>query len=339
MKVAAAGGGTGGHLYPALAVLESLAKVEKIDVTYFCLRRGLESRIIPQEHPEYRTVTVDLMGLKRPVFHPVNFTRLLKIFQNESIIALEIEGCDFGFVTGGYVSYPVARACARKKIPVFVQEQNVIPGLANKFLSLKADRIFVAFEESIEHFPRSVRKKIVVSGNPIRVRECAEKKFGEDYVLVLGGSRGSEFINSLMEQIYKVEKQMKFVHSTGDSNWTRRLSAYPNVQAFDYIHDMACAWKGAKAVVSRAGAIAVSEMLYYGVPGLLIPWEGSAGNHQLFNAIHVEKLGRGIVAREKDLTPELLKEKLSCVISLGKKVDQKENPAELIAKIILEELK
>ncbi|HEY8542216.1 MAG TPA: UDP-N-acetylglucosamine--N-acetylmuramyl-(pentapeptide) pyrophosphoryl-undecaprenol N-acetylglucosamine transferase [Pseudothermotoga sp.] len=339
MRIAAAGGGTGGHLYPALAVLESLAAIRKIDVTYFCIKRGLESKVIPQEHPEYKIITIDLKGLKRPIFHPANFTRLLKIFQNESIIASGIEGCDFGFVTGGYVSYPVARVCSKKRIPFFVQEQNVIPGLANKALSLKAKKVFVAFEESANYFPKSVHKKIVVTGNPIRIKECTQNSFGEDYILVLGGSRGSEFINRLMEQVYQTEKQMRFVHSTGDSNWTNRLSAYQNVQAFDYIYDMACAWKGAKAVVSRAGAIAVSEMLYYGVPGLLIPWEGSAGNHQLFNAMYVEKIGRGIMAREKDLTSQVLVEKLSHVISLGKEMQKRENPAGLIAKIILEELK
>lgn len=339
MKIAVAGGGTGGHLYPALAVLESLWEIEKTDVTYFCLKRGLESKIIPQEHPEYRTVTIDLRGLERPIFHPINFTRLLKIFQNESIITSEIEGHDLGFVTGGYVSYPVARACTKRHIPFFIHEQNVVPGLANKVLSLKAEKIFVAFEESVKYFPKSVRKKIIVTGNPIRIKKCSRKDFGEDYVLVLGGSRGSEFINSLMEKVYAVEKQMRFVHSTGDSNWTKRLSVYENVQAFDYIYDMTCAWKGAKAVVSRAGAIAISEMLYYGVPGLLIPWEGSAGNHQFINALHVEKIGRGIVIKERDLAPWFVIEKLLHVISLGKKTQEKENPASLIAKIILEESK
>jgi len=339
LKIAAAGGGTGGHLYPALSVLESLARMTEIEVTYLCLKRGLESKIIPQEYPEYKMVTVDFKGLHRPIFHPVNFTRLLKIFQNESIIASEVDGCEMGFVTGGYVSYPLGRVCIKKKIPIFVQEQNVIPGLSNRSLSLRAQKIFVAFEESVKYFPRSVRKKVVVTGNPIRVRDCTRGSFGEDYILVLGGSRGSEFINALMEQVYKTEKQMRFIHSTGDSNWTKRLSNYENVQAFDYIYDMSCAWKGAKAVVSRAGAIAVSEMLYYGVPGLLIPWEGSAGNHQLFNAMYVEKIKRGILAREKDLTPRLLIEKLAHTISLGKKTEEKVNPAELIAKIILEELR
>ena len=339
MKIAAAGGGTGGHLYPALAVLENLAKMDQVDVTYFCLRRGLESRIIPQEHPEYRMVTIDLRGLERPIFHPVNFTRLLKIFRNESIIASEIEGCDLGFVTGGYVSHPVGKACAKKRIPFFVQEQNVVPGLANRMLSLKAQKVFVGFQESVQYFPKSARKKIVVTGNPIRVKDCNQKSFGQDYVLVLGGSRGSEFIHKLMEQVYMIENQTRFIHSTGDSNWTKRLSVYPNVQAFDYIYDMACAWKGAKAVVSRAGAIAVSEMLYYGVPGLLIPWEGSTGNHQLINALYVEKIGRGVVVKERDLTPELLIKRLFHIISLGKKNEEKENPASLIAKIILEESK
>lgn len=339
MRVAAAGGGTGGHLYPALAVLEALALKEKIDVTYFCLERGLESRIIPVEHPEYKFVAVDLKGLERPIFNPVNLGRLLKIFRIESMIASEVKDCDFGFVTGGYVSYPVAKMCKKSGKPFFVQEQNVLPGLANKVLSKSARKILVAFEESIKYFPDSAKKKIVVTGNPIRVKVCSSSQFGEGYVLVIGGSKGSEFINRLMEEVYKIEKGMKFVHSTGDSTWTKRLSQYENVQAFDYIHDMSCAWKGAEAVVSRAGAIAVSEMLYYGVPGVLIPWEGSVGNHQLFNAMYLEKIGRGIVVREKDLTPKQLLEKLLSAIKLGRKDEKRDNPAEIIAKIVLEELR
>lgn len=337
MKILSAGGGTGGHLYPALAVLEELAKRVQLDVVYFCTPRGIENRILPLEHPEYRLVRLDVSGLERPLFKLSNLKRVLKIVKSKSIIASEIDKANCCLVTGGYVSYPVGTVCGKKHLPLYIQEQNVVPGLANKWLSKYATKIFVGFEETIDAFPRSVRRKIVVTGNPIRIGKSIRTSFGEGYVLVFGGSKGSELINSVMERIYREERNLKFVHGTGDPDWTKRLSVFDNVLALDYIYDMPSAWRGAVAVVCRAGALTVSELLYYGVPAVLIPWEGAAEGHQVRNAKFVESLGRGVVVRENELDPMRLLEAIRFVLNLGKLPEKESNPAERIAKIILEE--
>ncbi|MEN3007812.1 UDP-N-acetylglucosamine--N-acetylmuramyl-(pentapeptide) pyrophosphoryl-undecaprenol N-acetylglucosamine transferase [Pseudothermotoga sp.] len=337
MKILTAGGGTGGHLYPALAILEEMAKREKIDVVYFCTPKGIENRILPLEHPEYKLVKLDVFGLERPLFKPINLKRVLKIVKSKSIIASEIDGANCCLVTGGYVSYPVGTVCGRKNLPLYIQEQNVVPGLANRWLSKYARKIFVGFEETVNAFPRSVRDKIIVTGNPIRVSKTTGTSFGEGYVLVFGGSKGSELINSMMEKIYQEERNLKFVHGTGDPDWTRRLSVFENVSALDYIYDMPSAWRGAAAVVCRAGALTVSELLHYGVPAVLIPWEGAAEGHQVRNAKFVENLGRGVVVRESELNPMKLLEAIRFALNLGRIPEKKYNPAEQIAKIILEE--
>ncbi|HBJ81640.1 UDP-N-acetylglucosamine--N-acetylmuramyl-(pentapeptide) pyrophosphoryl-undecaprenol N-acetylglucosamine transferase [Pseudothermotoga sp.] len=339
MRISAAGGGTGGHLYPAVSILEKLAEMKKLNVTYFCLEKGIESKILPLEHPEYKLIKIDLKGLERPIWKPSNFTRLLKISQSESIIALEIKQCDFGLMTGGYISYPVGKVCKKLKKPFFIQEQNVVPGLANKALSLSAKKIFVAFDKTVEFFPKSVRNKILVTGNPVREKDNEEMLFGKDYVLVLGGSRGSEFINNLMEEVYKVEHNLKFVHSTGSKEWVDRLSIFENVKAVDYIYNASAAWKGARAVIARAGATTIGEMLYYGLPGVLMPWDGATGSHQLYNALEIEKMGKALVLKECDATVSTLLKKLYQVLEMDKKPKMKINPAEIIAKTILEELK
>lgn len=337
MKILAAGGGTGGHLYPALAILEQLSKLVNLDVVYFCTPRGLENRIIPQEHPEYKLVKLDVLGLERPLFKPSNAIKVLKILKSKGIIASETDGSNCCLVTGGYVSYPVGSVCGKKKIPLYIQEQNIVAGLANKALSKYARKIFLGFEEAITEFPKSVRKRIVVTGNPIRIKSVNQRSFGEGYVLVLGGSRGSDLINRIMEEIYREEKHMKFVHSTGDPAWTKRLSVFDNVLALDYIHDMPSAWRGAVAAICRAGALTVSELLHFGVPALLIPWEGAAEGHQVRNAEFVEKIKRGVVVREKDATPKNVLEAIKTVLRLGKLAERETNPADTIAKIILEE--
>ncbi len=340
MRIAVAGGVTGGHLYPALAVLESLSKLrDGLEIAYFCLERGLEGRIIPVEHPDYHTIKLDVSGLQRPVFSLTNIKRLLKIIRVKSMITSEVQQCDFGFVTGGYVSYPVGKVVLEQKKPLFIQEQNIIPGLANKVLSRGARKIFVGFEDSVTYFPRSVRKKIVVTGNPVRIKEDSFWNEAVDFVLVFGGSKGSSFLNSVMEEIYEEDSTTIFVHATGDPEWTRRLSRFKNVIAYDYIYSMTPVWRRARVAIVRAGALTISEMLYFGVPGVLIPWEGSAGKHQIMNAMYLERIGRAVLLREKDCNKDNLLAALRKAMKLERREEKKENPASEIAKLILEEIR
>jgi UDP-N-acetylglucosamine--N-acetylmuramyl-(pentapeptide) pyrophosphoryl-undecaprenol N-acetylglucosamine transferase len=337
IKVAAAGGGTGGHLYPLLAILETLAKRVDVKVLFFAVKGKIDERVVRKDHPEFETVSIDVRGLLRPLHHPKNLWRTLKI----GIATIEVKKHlkrfkpDLVVLTGGYISGVVGLAAKDLGIPIFVHEQNVVPGLAVKVLSQYAKKVFVSFERTRDYL-REWQDKIVVTGCP--VRETEKEAPLKDFVLVLGGSLGSEAINELMEKVYPELQETQFVHSTGSDDWTERLSAFPNVTALTYIDPVGAYWKKAIASISRAGASTIAEMMYYGVPGILIPWEGSAESHQLENALEAERLGYGIVIREKETSPRKIIESIDKVVKKGKIEKMKENPASKISEEILGEI-
>lgn len=341
VKVAAAGGGTGGHLYPLLAILERMAELENVEVLYFVVSGKIDERVVKKEHPEYKVVPLNVRGLLRPLYHPKNFVNALKMWYSTQVVrnALRDFKPDAIVLSGGYVSAVVAFAAKDLRIPIYLQEQNVTPGLANKFSAKFARKVFLSFEKSVERFPENLRDKLVVTGLPIREANSGEKPPFEDFVLVLGGSLGSDVINSLMEKVYEMRKDLFFVHSTGNKEWCERLKRFPHVKAYEYIENTSVFWKRAKAVVARAGAATIGEMVYHGVRGVLIPWEGAAESHQLENAREAERMGYAVVLRESEATPEKVVCAVDEVLKKGKVVSTRENPAITIAKTILEEIR
>lgn len=338
IRVAAAGGGTGGHLYPLLAILETLSKDVETKVLFFAVKGKIDEKVVKQEHPEYEVVTLDVRGLFRPLYHPKNFWRAAKVVN--AILKTKKELLRFKpdviVLTGGYISGVVGLAAKNMGVPIFLHEQNVVPGLAVKTVAKYARKIFVSFERTRE-FLTEWKDRVLFTGCP--VRETKEEVDLEDFVLVLGGSLGSDLINSLMEEVYRRISCIRFVHSTGSRRWAERLSVFPNVTAHPYIENMSSFWKKARASISRAGASTIGEMIYYGVPGVLIPWEGSAESHQLENALEAERLGYAIVVREKEATPQKIIEAIDKTMKKGKIEKMKENPATIISREILGEIR
>ncbi|WP_448376683.1 UDP-N-acetylglucosamine--N-acetylmuramyl-(pentapeptide) pyrophosphoryl-undecaprenol N-acetylglucosamine transferase [Fervidobacterium sp.] len=329
LKIAVAGGVTGGHLYPNLAVLEEFQKRKKIEVLYFCVEGKIEERLLPKVHPEFKRYTVSVKGLRRPIFHPENILRFLKLINNSKSIKKELEkfAPDFVYVSGGYVSYPVAVAGKKLGIPVYVQEQNTIPGKANIAISKFAKKVFVSFEESLSRFPVEVKEKIRIVGNPIWAKDGRED-LPHPTVIVIGGSGGSEFLNKITLEVARLLPNVNFILSTGGKN----LEGEPtnNVKVVNYIENMYAYWRSVDLAITRAGATTISELIHFNVPAIVIPWEGATESHQVVNAKIVEKHGLGIMMREEEYEPKKLVEIINAMLSKGRKFEERENPAKRI---------
>lgn len=329
IKIAAAGGVTGGHLYPNIAVLEEFKRRYDAEILYFCVNAKIEERILPKFHPEFQLFSLDVKGLRRPVFHPENVIRFAKLILNANKVLKKLKefSPDFVYVSGGYVSYPVAKSAYKLNIPVFVQEQNTLPGKANVTISNFATKIFLAFEEAIERFPKTVRQKIEVTGNPIWVRE-GRIDLKAPSILVIGGSGGSDFLNKITLEVANEMPDVYFILSTGGKDLgISEIDIPKNVEVKTYIDNIYAYWRSVNAAITRAGATTISELIYFNVPAIVIPWEGSTESHQIVNAKIVEKNGLGIMVRESEYTKEDFVNSLRKLIKNGRELKELENPA------------
>jgi len=329
LKIAVAGGVTGGHFYPNLAVLEEFQKRREIEVLYFCVEGKIEERVLPKFHPEFKRFSVRVKGLRRPIFHPENVLRFSKLVLNSIIIRRELErfSPDFVYVSGGYVSYPVALAGKKLGVPVYVQEQNTIPGKANVTISKFAKKVFVSFEECVEKFPQEVREKIMVTGNPIWARE-GKVELVHPTVIVIGGSGGSEFLNKITLDIAKLLPDVHFILSTGGKKVEGDVPG--NVQVVDYIENIYAYWRSVDLAITRAGATTISELIYFNVPAVVVPWEGATESHQVVNAKIIERQGLGVMIRESEYEPDKLAETIKQLLAKGRNFQERENPAKRI---------
>jgi UDP-N-acetylglucosamine--N-acetylmuramyl-(pentapeptide) pyrophosphoryl-undecaprenol N-acetylglucosamine transferase len=303
VKILASGGGTGGHLFPALAVLEEFQKRHEAEIAYVTVAGKIDERIISRDHPSYKRIRIRTRGLYRPLYNPKNIKRFVQYFHEMRKIrkfARKFQP-DFVFLTGGYASGIVAMAL-KDRYPMFIHEQNVIPGIANVYSSKYARKIFVSFENTKRYFPESTRFKIEVVGNPIRdvFYTKSVQNIPDGLVLVMGGSLGSADINSLMERVYEIDSENVYYHATGSSLWTERLRRFRNVYPKDFYECTPILWRKAKFVIARAGGTTVYEMIRYKVRGILIPWKGSTESHQIENAEVAKSVGLAEVMEDPD---------------------------------------
>ncbi|MBO8161563.1 MAG: UDP-N-acetylglucosamine--N-acetylmuramyl-(pentapeptide) pyrophosphoryl-undecaprenol N-acetylglucosamine transferase [Thermosipho sp. (in: Bacteria)] len=336
LRIAVAGGVTGGHLYPALSVLEGLEKYFELDVLYFTVKGKLEERVL--KNSSYNIFSLDIKGLKRPIYSFENIKTLVKVVTSKKKVTRKLKEFkpDLVFTTGGYVSYPVGVAAYKLKIPLFIHEQNVIPGLSNLKLSRYATKIFVSFEDSKKYFDANVIDKIVVTGNPVRIRNLEELSFEKPAILIVGGSGGSEFLNELACRLAREVKEYIFILSSG-----RKVvnCIENNLKVVPYIENMSDYYKAVSCAITRGGATTISELLYFEVPCIVIPWEGSTESHQIENARQVEKVNLGYMVREKDVKLEDIVKKINKLVEKKREVVNKKNPVENIIEEIIKEVK
>ncbi len=317
MKIAISGGGTGGHIYPALALIREIQKKNpNCSFLYIGTERGLESNLVPRENIPFKSIHIT--GFKRKLsFENVKTViRFVKGVSDSKKILKEF-GADVVIGTGGYVCGPVVYAAAKLGIPTIIHEQNSVPGLTNKFLSKYATKVAVCFEEAKSFFPA---EKTVLTGNP-RASEVLGysgkeglKSVGLDLhkptVLIVGGSRGARPINDAvlkaMSQLGQKPYQLLYV--TGDVHYNKvmeevKLIGNPqNVVVKPFVHNMPEILAGVDLVVARAGATTLAELTALGVPSILIPSPYVTNNHQEKNANALVNNHAAVMIREKELT-------------------------------------
>lgn len=342
MKIIVSGGGTGGHIYPALTILRTLsAKRLGTEFLYVGTERGLEADIVPKEGIPF--ATIDLQGFERHLT-PKNFVRLGKALAGvgKAFSILRDFRPDVVIGTGGYVCGPILLAASLMHIPTLVQEQNVFPGITNKILSRFVTEIAVGMEEAKRCFPA---RKTVFTGNPIRAevmtadREAAAKDFGLDpkksTVLISGGSRGARTINRAMIGILAQavqHEEVQYIHVTGKAEYDDTMARLQNtgvdflharhILVKPYLYNMPAAMALADLAIFRAGATGLAELTARGIPSILVPYPYAAENHQEYNARALEKAGAARVILNKDLTTERLLSNLAELLSEPYKLEE-----------------
>jgi len=321
MKVLIAGGGTGGHIYPGIAVAEELKRLSpETQVLFVGGDRGLEGRVVPEAG--FELATIPARGLPRKALWRVPGALLANtgaLAKAAGIVSSYKPDVVLG--TGGYVSAPVVVAAWLARVPVILQEQNAVPGLTNRMLARVADEVHVAFTESRSWFARKDRLKL--SGNPVRRmilsgdRRQALARFGLSEqaatVFVFGGSRGARRINeAALDAMARMRGglQAQFILQTGkeDFAWAKERAEKEQlpVTVVPYLTHIHEAYAAADLVVCRAGAMTLAEIAACGVPAILVPYPFAAYDHQVTNAQNLAERGGAVMILDADLTGERL---------------------------------
>lgn len=323
-----AGGGTGGHIYPALAIAgELLKRKSDTEIIFVAGTRGIERSIL--EKAGYRMETISVASLPRRL-SPSLLTFAWKLGTSTLAARSYIKAFKPSVViaTGGYVSGPPILAARLCGVPVVIQEQNSYPGITTKKLARFADTVMLGFADAAKHFGKST--KTIETGNPVRnaigtaVRESSSPLFGFDpakkTVLVFGGSQGAHALNVVMTETAPMlaDRGFQVLWQTGrlDYDSYRSFDGYGGglLKVTQYIDDMVSAYGASDMVVSRAGAMTVAEITRCGLPSVLVPLPTAAENHQEFNARSLAYRGAAVVLLERNLTPGLLETTVSGIL-------------------------
>ena len=327
MKVLLAGGGTGGHINPAIAIANTIkARDKSAEIAFIGTKKGMENNLVakagyPLYHIEMRGLrrSLSLSNIKTAYYYftaPMKAKKLLLDYQPDVVIG-----------TGGYLSWPLLHAAAKLGIPTAVHESNAIPGKAVKMLEQDVDRIYINFPTTEQYFTET--DKILCVGNPLitipdtKTEEDLFKKLDipantKKVLLSFGGSLGAQRVNeevlALMRDYTAHHPEIFHIHATGKIEYEDAMAMAkeygiddkPNIRLVEYIYDMPLWEKAADAVICRAGAMTIAEMALLGKACILIPSPNVANNHQYENAKRLADAGAAIMHEEKNLTPEAL---------------------------------
>lgn len=310
MSVIVTGGGSGGHFYPAIAFVRHLQN-NGFEVVYIGSKQGIESRLAQEIPCSYHLINSKPLGLSQ------SFSNLLATKEAISLLKKYRPSFVFGF--GGYVMAPVILASIISKTSFFLHEQNVIPGRANQLFAPFAKAVALGFEESRE---RIKSKNVFITGTPVREEfyqtdELKSRKIfgireGNKVILIIGGSKGSTFINNLSKKMVPIllkDEQIQVIHISGYQEFDELMSISKTKELDDkwiilpYLNNIWDAIKLADLVLCRGGASTLSELAVFKCKALVIPNPLVVSNHQYFNGMaYVKKYG-GIVLEEKKLDP------------------------------------
>lgn len=317
MKVLVSGGGTGGHIYPALALIREIQKKDSTaQFLYVGTEKGLESDIVKKENIPFRSIYIT--GFKRKLsFENVKtIARFLKGVQDSKKIIKEFQP-DVVLGTGGYVCGPVVYAAAKLGIPTVIHEQNSVPGITNKFLSRYVNKVAICFEAAASFFPKEKTELVgnprgseVLGYNSEDGKKLAGLAVGKKSVLVFGGSRGATPINKAMIEMLKEvgKRDYEILYVTGNAHYdnvmkeVEKIGKPSNIIIKPFVYNMPQILAGMDIIVGRAGATSLAEITALGKASILIPSPYVTNNHQEKNAQALKDNGAAIIRLEKDLT-------------------------------------
>ncbi|MDR2122805.1 MAG: undecaprenyldiphospho-muramoylpentapeptide beta-N-acetylglucosaminyltransferase [Flavobacteriaceae bacterium] len=322
-KFLLSGGGTGGHIFPAIAIADELKRrLPNAEFLFVGAKDKMEMKKVPQAG--YKIEGLWISGISRSSLLS-NITFPFKIISSllKSRKLIKSFNPDAAIGTGGFASGPALYAASRIGIPTFIQEQNSFPGITNKKLSQKTSEIYVAYEGMEKFFPK---EKIHITGNPVRKslfertipQEQAKKELGLNpsqlVILSIGGSLGSRTINNFWKKNIKTiaDSGIQVFWQTGNLDYQNILNEenikHPNVIISEFIKDMGTAYAAADIIISRAGAIAISELCLAGKPVVLIPFPFAAEDHQTKNAQQLVNHQAAIMVKDSEVEDQLLPE-------------------------------
>ena len=315
VKVTLTGGGTGGHLYPGLAIVEELGKRMNCHVQYIGTRHGVENQIIPDTGYQFNKIWMSGIHRGRIVANLLFPAKMMVSFF-QALVLLILFRPDVVIGTGGYVSWPVLMAASFLRTPRYIQEQNKVPGLVTKVLAPLVSCVFLSFEISKQYFKK--QGNLVVCGNPTRhlnqIRRSTDifRQFKLNpsciTLFVFGGSQGARGINtailSRIESLMKIQR-LQLLWATGPKWYSDCVSGANPYQdricVMPYIYDMGAAYAISDIILCRSGATTIAEITNIGKPAIYIPFPAAAGNHQQTNARVLADAGAAVMVLESEI--------------------------------------
>lgn len=326
MRLIITGGGTGGHIYPALAIADYFKNTDKnAHILYIGGKHGIENEIL--KNYDYDYLSIDVLGIRRKI----SLDNVSRVFKSiKAMIKMKKIIRDFKpdlvIGTGGYVTGPVVYMAEKMNIKTAILEQNVFMGMANKILAKNVDHIFYGFEEALKRYPY---KNVTVSGNPVRTQEFKNTKaqsrsnlgYGDEKIILsIGGSGGSDSLNECIPELVKycMKNEIRLIHVCGRGNKKavadKTNVLYDRFELHEYISSIGDYMRACDLIICSAGASTLSEVTYLGKPMIVIPKAYTAENHQEYNARMIQEDGAGYCILEKMLTPGILIQKIDSII-------------------------
>jgi UDP-N-acetylglucosamine--N-acetylmuramyl-(pentapeptide) pyrophosphoryl-undecaprenol N-acetylglucosamine transferase len=335
MRAILAGGGTGGHVIPALAIANELKTSYGAEVLFIGTARGIENRLVPAAGYPLQLVRVGALKNDRLM------TRVKTVFDLPRAVwdagrMLNEFAPDVVIGVGGYASGPAMLAAVMKHIPTLAFEPNVVPGFANRVVARFVSGAAVHFEETAKYF-----RHAEVTGVPVRQAffEIPPKRGGAPTLLVFGGSQGAHAINeAMMRCLPELRRQapgMHIIHQTGERDYNDALARYKNLgesaEVFKFIEDMPAAFARADLVVCRSGASTVAEITAAGKPAIFVPFPRAADDHQRVNAEALAREGAAVVVEESKLEGVWLAETIAALLGDPRRLQQMSGAARELA--------
>lgn len=336
MKVIITAGGTGGHIYPALSIINELKKEKNNKYLYIGTKDRMESDLVPSKGIPYKAI--EIYGIKKNIINNIkNISHIWKSY-NECLKIMKEFKPDIVLAFGGYVTLPVVMAARKLKIKCALHEQNVKPGRTNIFLGRFVSKVFVSFEDTKKYFNEN---KVIYSGNP-RLEEAQNMKKADkiEYgfsknkklIIIVMGSMGSSGINEKLFDFLRTfeEKDKEILFISGKMNYDlimNNLIVPKSTKIIDYFENLPSIMKSADLIISRAGASTISEILATNIPSILIPSPYVPNNHQYFNALDLVNKNISTLIIQDDLNKNKLKEEINKIL------DDKKNNLDIINRL------